>query len=183
MATIEDKLTAEVVPLKSFTYDQAKSALLANPSQKNISNLARQWGVTWSTARRWVAKCKAETEAALDCRQSFNAAEKKRLAVALHVLEPFRTIRRTIPMQYLYSFLLVALDEGLGVMEYAKKAGVAQSVMSRNLLDLGDRARGGGPGYGFVTMRQDPLNLRRHQVVLTDKGLAVAGQIMHATGQ
>jgi hypothetical protein len=26
MATVEDKLTAEVAPLKPFTYDQAKSA-------------------------------------------------------------------------------------------------------------------------------------------------------------
>jgi transposase-like protein len=61
MATIEDKLTAEVVPLKPFTYDQAKAAL---PRQKNISALARQWGVPRSTARRWVARFKAETRAA-----------------------------------------------------------------------------------------------------------------------
>jgi hypothetical protein len=64
MATIEDKLTADVVPLKPFTYDQARSALEAHPRQKNISALARQWGVPRSTARRWVARCKADTKAA-----------------------------------------------------------------------------------------------------------------------
>jgi hypothetical protein len=64
MATIEDKLTAEVVPLKPFTYGQARSALQANPRQKNISALARQWGVPRSTARRWVARLKDETRAA-----------------------------------------------------------------------------------------------------------------------
>jgi hypothetical protein len=32
--------------------------------------------------------------------------------------------------------LLVAPDEGLEVLEYAKQAGVAQSLMSRDLLDL-----------------------------------------------
>jgi hypothetical protein len=64
MANIEDKLTAEIVQLKPFTHDQAKSALQANPRQKNVSELARQWGVPRSTARRWVAKWKDETKAA-----------------------------------------------------------------------------------------------------------------------
>jgi hypothetical protein len=64
MAAVEDKLTAEVVPFKPFTYDQARSALQANPRQKNISALARQWGVPRSTARRWVARFKDETKAA-----------------------------------------------------------------------------------------------------------------------
>jgi DNA-binding MarR family transcriptional regulator len=114
------------------------------------------------------------------CRQSYDTEEKKRLAAVLHALEPFRSIRHTLPMQYMYAFLLVALDEGLGVMEYAKQAGVAQSVMSRHLLDLGDRSRYGGPGYGLVTTRPDPLNLRRHRVTLTDKGWEVAHRIMHA---
>lgn len=116
----------------------------------------------------------------VDCRQSYNTEEKKRLAAALHALEPFRSIRRTLPMQYMHAFLLVALDEGLGVMEYARQAGVAQSVMSRHLLDLGDRSRYGGPGYGLVTTRPDPLNLRRHRVTLTDKGREIASQIMRA---
>jgi transposase-like protein len=64
MATVEDKLTAEVVPLKPFTYDQARSALQAHPRQKNVSELARQWGVPRSTARRWVARYKDETRTA-----------------------------------------------------------------------------------------------------------------------
>jgi DNA-binding MarR family transcriptional regulator len=116
----------------------------------------------------------------VDLRQSYNAREKQRLAAALHALEPFRSIRRTLPMQYMHAFLLVALDEGLGVMEYARQAGVAQSVMSRHLLDLGDRSRYGGPGYGLLTTRADPLNLRRHRVTLTDKGRDIAQAIMRA---
>src|ERR1700722_8851290 len=64
MATIEDKLTAEIVQLKPFTYDQARTALQARPRQKNVSELARQWGVPRSTARRWVARFKDETKAA-----------------------------------------------------------------------------------------------------------------------
>jgi hypothetical protein len=64
MATVEDKLTAEIVQLKPFTFDQARTALQANPGQKNVSELARQWGVPRSTARRWVGRFKDETKAA-----------------------------------------------------------------------------------------------------------------------
>jgi transposase-like protein len=64
MATIDDKLTADVVPLNPFTYDQASAALQAHPRQKNISALARRWGVPRSTARRWLARYKDDTGAA-----------------------------------------------------------------------------------------------------------------------
>jgi DNA-binding MarR family transcriptional regulator len=117
-----------------------------------------------------------------DRRQSLDAAEKKKLGAMLQGLTPFITIRHTLPMQYVVAFLLVALEEGKGVVEYSKQAGVSQSVMSRHLLDLGDKDRLGGPGYGLVTMKQDPTNLRRRPVVLTDKGRAIAGAIIRAMG-
>lgn len=113
-------------------------------------------------------------------RQSIHAADKKLLAAFLNGHDPFVAIRHTLPMQYVRAFLLVALNEGRGVMEYAKEAGVAQSVMSRHLSDLGYKDRNGGPGYGLLTMRMDPLNLRRHQVMLTDKGRAISGAIVRA---
>ena len=53
-------------------------------------------------------------------------------------------------------------------------------MASRHVLDLGDKARDGGPGFGLVTMRMDPLNLRRHQVLLTDKGRVLAAAIARA---
>lgn len=122
-------------------------------------------------------------QTSVDRRQSLNTAEKKRLGAWLGGLDMLLAIRHTLPGHYMRAFILVALDEGKGVMEYAKKSGVAQSVMSRHLLDLGDKARLGGKGYGLVTMRQDPLNLRRHQVMLTDKGRALAGSIIRAMEQ
>jgi DNA-binding MarR family transcriptional regulator len=115
-----------------------------------------------------------------DRRQSMTATEKKSLAQFLAGHDPFVAIRQTMPMQYVRAFLLVALDEGKGVTEYARQAGVGQTVMSRHLLDLGDKARDGSPGFGLVTLRQDPMNLRRHQCMLTDKGRAVAGAIVRA---
>lgn len=118
--------------------------------------------------------------ASVDRRQSVKDADKKALGTWLGGLDMFLAIRHTLPGHYMRAFLLVALDEGKGVGEYAEKSGVAQSVMSRHLLDLGDKDRNGGPGYGLVTMRQDPLNLRRHQVILTDKGRALVGSVVRA---
>jgi hypothetical protein len=62
-----------------------------------------------------------------DRRQSFDAAEKRKLMLFLNAHDPFRAVRQTMPMQYIIAFLLVALDEGKGVNEYMQQAGV-QSV-------------------------------------------------------
>jgi DNA-binding MarR family transcriptional regulator len=111
-------------------------------------------------------------------RQALSAEEKKELRKLLAALEPFRTLRPTMPLQYVVAFLLVALEEGRGVGEYGRKAGVSQSVMSRHLLDIGDRNRYMEEGFGLITQRPDPLELRKHQVMLSNRGKAVAQQIV-----
>jgi hypothetical protein len=116
-------------------------------------------------------------------RQSLSEEEKARMAALMGALEPFRAIRGTMPMQYIVAFLLVAMEEGHGTSEYARRAGVSQSVMSRHLLDIGDRNRHMQEGFGLVTQRQDPLNLSRHQNMLTPKGRAIAHQIVRALGR
>jgi DNA-binding MarR family transcriptional regulator len=113
-------------------------------------------------------------------RQSLNEDEKRTVKGALMALEPFRELRHEMPLQYVVAFLLVAEEEGLGVTEYAKRAGVAQSVMSRHLLDIGDRDRKKNEGFGLVHKRQDPMNLRVQRVFLTDKGRVIARRIIEA---
>jgi DNA-binding MarR family transcriptional regulator len=81
-------------------------------------------------------------------------------------------------MQYVRTFMLVCVEPGLGVMECANRAGVSQTVMSRHLLDIGDRNRYMEPVFGLVTKRQDPMNLRRWEVHLTEKGRQVAHKII-----
>jgi DNA-binding MarR family transcriptional regulator len=95
-------------------------------------------------------------------------------------LEPFEHIRRDMPMQYVRTFMLVCIEPGLGVMEYADRAGVSQTVMSRHLLDIGERNRHMEPGFGLVIKRQDPMNLRRWEVLLTEKGRQVARKMMRS---
>lgn len=92
-------------------------------------------------------------------------------------MDLFRALRPTMPLQYVTTFLLVALDEGQCVAEYARKLGVSPSVMSRHLLDIGERNRHMEAGFGLVTFRKNPMNERENQIFLTDKGRAVYQQI------
>jgi DNA-binding MarR family transcriptional regulator len=93
-------------------------------------------------------------------------------------VEPFREIRPTMPLQYVIAFLLVAMDEGLSVSDYAQRAGVSLSVMSRHLLDIGERNRHMEEGFGLITSRQSPLELRRNEIYLTPKGKALLHKIV-----
>ena len=81
-------------------------------------------------------------------------------------------------MQHAYAFLLVALEEGRGVQEYAKRAGVTQAVMTRILFALGSRSRGRERGYGLVQQGIDTEDARKHQTFLTAKGKALMREIL-----
>ena len=76
------------------------------------------------------------------------------------------------------AFSLVALDEGHGVQEYAKRAGVTQSVMTHILFALSSRGRGRERGYGLVQQRVDTKDARKHQTYLTPKGKVVMQEIV-----
>lgn len=114
--------------------------------------------------------------------QARKLSDEERSAVRgmLGALEPFRALRLTMPLQYVMAFLLVAEEEGLGVGDYAKRAGVSVSVMSRHLLDIGERNRDMEPGFGLVMYRNNPMELRKHEYFLTDKGRAVLHKIQRA---
>ena len=113
-------------------------------------------------------------------RKSIPEDERQSARVALTALSPFYEFRGAMPLQYVTAFLLVAEEEGLGVGEYAKRANVSISVMSRHLQDIGDRDRNKEPGFGLVTSRANPMNLREKEVFLTDKGRAVRHKLHRA---
>lgn len=96
-------------------------------------------------------------------------------------LECFKELRHTMPMQYVLTFLLVATNEGRAVGAYAEAAGVSASVMSRHVLDIGPKrrgSRGDTDGFDLVHSRQNPENLREHNVYLTDTGRAVFRRVV-----
>ena len=111
-----------------------------------------------------------------------NDAEKEALQKAEKLLDAFRQVRPTMPLQHAYTFLLVALNEGQGVQDYAERAGVAQTVMTRHLLDIGQMNRRREPGYGLVQQRSDPMDLRKHQTYLTPAGRALLHRLIRSIG-
>lgn len=108
--------------------------------------------------------------------------ERNTVRSLLGALDLFTALRATMPLQYVKAFLLVAEEEGLGVVDYAKRADVSVSVMSRHLLDIGDRSRNMEAGWGLVTARSNPLELRRHEYMLTDKGRALLHKVTRQLG-
>jgi DNA-binding MarR family transcriptional regulator len=111
-------------------------------------------------------------------KRGLSDGEKKAVRSLMGALEPFKALRSTMPLQYVTAFLLVAQEEGLGVGDYAERAGVSVSVMSRHLLDIGERNRSMEDGFGLVTYRANPMELRKHEYALTEKGRALAHSIL-----
>ncbi|HEY2532101.1 MAG TPA: MarR family winged helix-turn-helix transcriptional regulator [Xanthobacteraceae bacterium] len=114
-------------------------------------------------------------------RDSATSKEDARaISMALSVLDAFREVRADMPATHIYSFLTVALEEGLGVHEYAHRAGIPQTTMTRHLLDLGSMDRKRQPGLGLLAQRMDPADLRKHQTFLTPAGRAVVNKVIRS---
>lgn len=113
-------------------------------------------------------------------RQSLGADEKDAARVLLNALEFLTTVYSIMPLQQAKTFLMVAMEEGLGVGEYARKAGANPFVMTRHMLDLGELNRRHEPGLDLVHTKPNPMNRRQHQVFLTPRGVALATSIHRA---
>jgi DNA-binding MarR family transcriptional regulator len=115
-----------------------------------------------------------------DFKPALTPEEKAYARALLLALEPFRDIRATMPLQYVYTFLQVATEEGKNVTEYAQAAGISPTVMTRHLLDLGERNRAREEGFGLITQERNPNDLRRHHARVTPLGKALMRKIMNA---
>jgi len=104
-------------------------------------------------------------------------SDKRDIQALLRGLKPLINLRGSIPLPYVTTFLMVALDEGKGVNAYARAIGMHRAAMSRYLRDIGDRARNGGPGLGLVKVESRPDYPRRSQFHLTAKGRSIAKDI------
>jgi DNA-binding MarR family transcriptional regulator len=114
--------------------------------------------------------------------QNEKDARRRAFAEALRAaLKPIvDEVRHDLPQQMTLMFLLIASYPGRSVKEYAQLGGVSTSVASRHILDLGDRNRRMGPGFGLVMAKPSPMELRRHEVYLTPKGEALITRMQHA---
>lgn len=107
--------------------------------------------------------------------------EARQAAKALRLaLEPFVALNPTIPASYIISFLAVAEKEGQPVNEYAKEIGVYKAVMTRHLLDLGERDRRGEEGMNVIEQRRDKQDLRINRSFISEKGAALLSKVRRA---
>ncbi len=109
--------------------------------------------------------------------QSLNEEQKDAQRLLLTALDHFTDVYSIMPLQQAKTFLLVAMEEGLGVGEYARRAGAKSSVMTRHMLDLGEMNRRHQPGLALVYTRPNPMNRRMHQCFLTPTGVALANKV------
>jgi len=103
-----------------------------------------------------------------------NASEKMAMQVVLSALKPLSKLRRSMPLPFATTFLLVAVDEGRTVSSYAHQLGITRFMMSRYVRNVGEHARNGGPGLGLVTVKPHPTVANGLQVYLTAKGRSLA---------
>jgi DNA-binding MarR family transcriptional regulator len=113
-------------------------------------------------------------------KQSLAIEEKASMLTMFSATDPFTAVYSIMPIQQARTFLLVAMEEGLGVGEYARRAGANPTVMTRHMLDLGEMNRRHEPGLALVYTRPNPMNRRMHQVFLTPKGIALAHAVHRA---
>jgi DNA-binding MarR family transcriptional regulator len=111
---------------------------------------------------------------------TLNEEERAYARALMLALEPFRALRPTMPLQYVYTFLQVATEEGKGVTEYANSAGISPTVMTRHLLDIGERNRAREEGFGLIVQERDKNDLRRHFARITPTGKALMHKIVNA---
>jgi DNA-binding MarR family transcriptional regulator len=109
--------------------------------------------------------------------EKFTEEEKDAARALLAALEPFRAMRPTIPLQYVTLFLNIVLEEGKAVTEYAADLGVAQTVMSRHLKEIGERTRSKQEGLGLVDQKTDIDDMRVHRAIVTPVGKATVHKI------
>jgi DNA-binding MarR family transcriptional regulator len=113
-------------------------------------------------------------------KQSITAEQTKLLKSQINALKPFRSLRDTMPLQYVSTFLLVATDEHQNVTEYAKRTGTSQSLMTRHLADLGTVNRHHKKGFGLVELYEDVMDRRNKLVRLTARGQSIVREMCEA---
>lgn len=115
-----------------------------------------------------------------DFKPTLNEEERAYARALLAALEPFAADRQTMPLQYVLSFLRVCSDEGEGSTEYARRTGISPTVMTRHLLDIGERNRAREEGFGWISQERDKHDLRRHAAKVSLPGRALLNKSKNA---
>jgi DNA-binding MarR family transcriptional regulator len=104
--------------------------------------------------------------------------EAAALEKAEEIISYLRTaIDPTATLSLVATFLAAVIRDDQTVTEIAARVGAPLSTVSRHLLDMSDRARGGASGYGLMVGTNDPNNLRNRYYRPTPKGRLLAAAL------
>lgn len=96
--------------------------------------------------------------------------DRQALSRILRILKQFRELDSEMQIPQAVTLLTIALNEGISLTELSERTQQATSSASRNVAALSAVHRAGKPGHGLVLNREDPVERRRKQHVLTPKG-------------
>jgi len=103
-----------------------------------------------------------------------NATQTRKLRALKDALNLLCDINESMPVRQAMALLSVALFEGAGgeadMRDVGKDICAPQAVVSRDLLGLGKRMRGGKPGLDLIESFEDYTDLRRKPYRLTKSG-------------
>jgi DNA-binding MarR family transcriptional regulator len=103
--------------------------------------------------------------------------DRRAIQTLLSALTPISNLRdRPIPLPFAVVFLAVVLNEGQPVGRYATDLNMTRFATFKYLQSLGDRGRHNAPPLGLITIKRGYRE--KTSVVLTDKGRAVAAQVI-----
>lgn len=111
---------------------------------------------------------------------TLNEEERAAARALLLTLKSFRDVSPNMPLSYVLAFLTVAAEEGHSVAEYADKMGISPTVMTRNLLKIGDLNRKKEDGLGLITSERDAFDLRKYNARVTVEGRTLMQTAMSA---
>lgn len=97
---------------------------------------------------------------------------QKTLRKLQHATAYIRQVESEFSIVSLHALLIIASDEGCTVSDVQSKLGVTKAAASRNVHALGDQdnRRGDQAALNFISIKTDPVDIRRKRLYLTDKG-------------
>lgn len=115
-------------------------------------------------------------------KDKLSAENRKSLLRLLRILNQFRELDSEMQMPQAVTLVTIALNEGISLSDLTDRTQQATSSASRNVASLSALHRKGKEGHGLVLNREDPIERRRKQHVLTTKGRTFIQRLIETVG-
>ena len=89
----------------------------------------------------------------------------------LGMLDVFRELEPTMPVQYAMTFLLICQNADISLQEVSQRLGLSQSATSRGISVFTEWSWLKKPGHKLISYTADPMDMRRKRISLTRKGV------------